>query len=1148
MATQTWNLYTGTGAESNRSDHLLMKAVATFNPDYKTTVARLSVTYTITKTSSTGMTNPGTRYGILTTGTEVNSSGQIIATKRGSLLKASSALATITDLSKGGSITKTVTFDFTKGSSEITYSGVTFLINDNDTSTDYNDKGTYQWTGQQQETVTSSPSRFAVISFTVPVGYTNVLNPAAGSIKFNDSSTTPLIVTPNASITVSWAAGTAESNNPIKQYEVTLNGTTKTTATTSVTFSNLNLGRGRSYKATVKSIPTISGFGPTTGVESTNQVKGNNPPDAPTVTLTGGDTISGVYYIKTGNSVTFSLSSTDAEGHTKTYYRNNTNSISGATAIEGTSWSTSTGGTYFFWAKDSLGEYSSVSSKSFTVGATLAGSMGATTSATTYSHDNNGTTITYTTAGTNTITLSSAGVGTKTYKWSLMYGASRSSMTSTQSLSSTSNSCTWAYDKDWGQYYYISCQIEDSLGQILDLRYPSTNNNAYYVPTKPIFNTNIYNQLGANISTMPAGNVENSVANDFYQTMVTSLTKDTSIKLTFSITSNAAVDWYTGADISTYQSSGVIPLIITNTSSAATYTLTITPTSDWGGAISPKTYTITRTGLPRINSSGTRYSASNIKAASPTSIKPFTETGSYNFKFLKGNMVSNNNYAATSSSNTTLWLTYDNKEVQVLKQGTWTTDSTNGYVTVPATRGGTTAAAGLYNWGTNILGLNLNSSNVVGLRIKFTDVFGQTYHIDKPDYLTLNFVEIPSISFTIGKSGDSASGTTVKEGDTITYTPNITFYNTDKAVTINTYIYRSTSASSQTGGEWELYNGINSNNGVTYTPSRGTSTASAIVYNTPITTYTVGEITYSRYLFFKISITYGSDTINSEVSPTYYVSQRHKQITDLSAGATFINKKFGYTTTLTDRGGGKITSGTSDTAAGLGTVKYGLQFSKTNDFSIIKTQDTTPIPNKKYYYINNGIYVEFEGETFVQGVEYYDEITYQWLDPSDSLVTSMNPTWRASSSSGGAASYFGSNIDLGSGWSFYNIRAVYQTKIGSVTKTSYSPVDTIYNISPTISYRQNQIGINTNNIEESPEFAVVIRAATVGETKVEHIKLQSANNTATINLDTGNLEGFKVNNGNIMSSDTSSRIFVQSSQPSSGMSTGDIWIDISNLT
>lgn len=164
------NLYTA--AESNRSDYLKLKVTYTFNANYSDTVARLSITYTITKSTSTGYSSPPTRYGILTSGTAVNSSGQI--TTSGSLLKAIQ-LDSITDITtSGGTITKTINFDFVKGTSAITYSGVTFLINNNDTSTtqtpgtDSTTEGSYLWTGQQGSSVTAKPTGFAIMSLTIP--------------------------------------------------------------------------------------------------------------------------------------------------------------------------------------------------------------------------------------------------------------------------------------------------------------------------------------------------------------------------------------------------------------------------------------------------------------------------------------------------------------------------------------------------------------------------------------------------------------------------------------------------------------------------------------------------------------------------------------------------------------------------------------------------------------------------------------------------------------------------------------------------------------------------------------------------------------------------------------------------------------------
>lgn len=1061
--------------------------------------------------NATGTTTYVTDYGTLITSTEgttLDKGWEIKSkvTKSGSTTIYNNATVLVKPVDSSSSPSKPYNFTitWTKSTNDaINLSNVALFFFKHATSIEAPSNGSYAFIGKKDEQ-TANYSRYYTQALSVGAGYSKTTAPSSVSTSVD-------LQKPGGSVKISWSGAAAGTSNPITGYRIywrrganpttsTNDGSHDVSITTTSGSWTMDSFAGASYRDNtyyfkVLTLGTISGYN--SDISSDNATcKVNNLPNPPTVTINQGTTTIGstIYRNKSGTTtIKMTPSATETDEQTNTYYYTiNTTSGTKTKWDNTTNFTPSSTTTYYFWSYDTMEFSSSYTTKTITIGANLAGSMGATTSTTTYS--NNGTT--YTTAGTNTVNLTSGstGVGTKTYSWSLVCGST------TQSLSSTSNSCTWQYpgSNGWGKTYQIKCEVSDQLSQSF-----TVTSSTYTIPSAPTFNDNIYNQLGTNVSTMPTTNVTGSVANDFYQTVVTSLTKDTSVTLAFSMTSNATAGWYTGASNSTYQNSGVIPLTITNTSAATAYTLTITPTSAWGGAISPKTYTITRTGLPRIDSNGTRYSASNISTASPTSIKPFTESSVYNFSFLKGNMVSNNNYATTSSSNTSLWLFYGGTEVQVANQGTWTTNSTTGYITVPATRG-TAATAGLYNWKTNTLGLNLNSSNVVGLRIKFTDVFGQTYSIDKTNYLTLNFVETPSISFSISNSVSATSGTVIREKDTITYTPNITFYNTDKAVTIKTYVYKATSVStpSATASGWSLYSGTSSTNGVTYTPNRGTSANSAIIYNTPIT-YTVGEITESKYLYFKIAVTYGSTTTNSTVPTTYYVSQRHVSIT-LPFTATFFNNNFSYTSSLNDRGGGKITTSASDKAAGLGMVKYGLQFSQTNDFS-----------------------------------------TYQWLNSSGNLVNTE--AWR-NSSTGGSASYSGLNISLGTGWSFYNIRAVYQTNIGSVTKISYSSVVTIYNTAPTISYRKNQIGININNIEESPEFAVVIGAATVGETKVEHIKLQGANNTATINLDTGNLEGFKVNNGNIMSSNTSSRIFVQSSQPSSGMSTGDIWIDISNLT
>lgn len=940
----------------------------------------------------------------------------------------------------------------------------------------------YTFVGKKDSSLSGNYSRYYTQSLSVGVGYSATSAPTSISIKDSIS-----IQKPGEKIIVQWSGATAGTSNSINGYQV-YGGTSSNPTTLLATISSTSTSS--SYEYTIPSTATrgntyyfrvrttgSAGSSYYSGYSSQVSCKVNTLPTAPTITLSGVTILNNVNYIKSNGTATFSFSSNDADGHAITYYRNTTNSISGATAITGTSWSTSTGGTYYFWAKDSLGEYSSVSSKSFTKN--VKPSANGTNLTLTRTNQYTSNQITnwlkdyYYTAGKATITGVTSTCGVASYTWNIRtYNYSGGDTTPTfvtvvkdyTSTTTTTNSCNYSYpiNGDWGKAYKIRCIITDKLGE----QSSEIISDGYCViPPTPSFNTNIYNQLGTNVSTMPTTNVAGSVTNNFYQTVVTSLTKDTSISLTFSLTPTATVGWYSGASNTTYRSSGVIPLTISGASRDTSYTLRITATAAWGNSFY-KDYTIKRAGEPKVQIGSTiRNFSSDDITLHGTEVKPFTSTANLNFSFKLG--LTGYNFTESALENADAFLFANSTKTRIKeKQNRQTTD---GERYIYTQQGGENPDSGLYNWNTNTLNLNINSAtNPVSFRIEFTNVFGETFYYTKSG-LNFNFVETPTVSVTIGSSAGSTEGTILKENDTITYTPNITFYNTDKAVTIRTYIYRSTSTSSQIGGSWELYNGTNSNNGITYTPSRGTSTNSAIIYNTPIT-YTVGEIIESKYLYFKINITYGSNTINSNIPGTYYISQRHKKVDNLSVNVSYENDLFSYTTLLADRGGGLITTSADDTATGLTKVNYGLQFSQTNDFS-----------------------------------------TFLWLNSEGALVEpSENPDWRTTwvpsqEQRIPPSSYTDSNIDLGSNWDFYNIRPVYYTKIGDIEKTTYGLISTIYGISPTISYRKNQIGVNISNIENRYPEAII---AVGGATDKKYIEFHTVTANASIDLTTGALDGF----------------------------------------
>ena len=211
-------LYKGNGAESNRSDYIELRATLDITNETDTTLM-ITINYTIEKSTPNSMTDPGMRYGLLVKGFSVDDNGQI--TNRGSIIgycefKDSDAIKDVY-----GEQTGFVTFEFRKGEYATTYTGVTFLINDNFDSTTWNNDGTYMWTGQKGSSVNYPPDSYDVTEFTVP---------ALGSSTIPTKCSAPTSVTasagfvkPGDKITISWSGAEAGINNDIQKYRVYYN-------------------------------------------------------------------------------------------------------------------------------------------------------------------------------------------------------------------------------------------------------------------------------------------------------------------------------------------------------------------------------------------------------------------------------------------------------------------------------------------------------------------------------------------------------------------------------------------------------------------------------------------------------------------------------------------------------------------------------------------------------------------------------------------------------------------------------------------------------------------------------------------------------------------------------------------------------------
>lgn len=82
--------------------------------------------------------------------------------------------------------------------------------------------------------------------------------------------------------------------------------------------------------------------------------------------------------------------------------------------------------------------------------------------------------------------------------------------------------------------------------------------------------------------------------------------------------------------------------------------------------------------------------------------------------------------------------------------------------------------------------------------------------------------------------------------------------------------------------------------------------------------------------------------------------------------------------------------------------------------------------------------------------------------------------------------------------------------VNPLSKTFYSNEYTLYNSSPTVSYRKNQVGININLSEIDRDNAAFVIGAHSGRSEVVFLGVGGA---STINIDTGAIDGFIIDGG-----------------------------------
>lgn len=1092
-----FNLYKGDGAESNRSDYIKLRATLAITNETDTDV-EITINYTIIKTTPNNMTVPGTRYGLLVEGFSVNEEGQI--TNRGSII-GHWTLNQINDVY--GEQTDYVTFRFDKGERATTYTGVTCLINDNLDSTTWNNDGTYMWTGQKGGSVSYPPDNYAVTEFTIP---------ARGSSTTPTKCSAPTSVTANAGyvkpgdkVTISWSGAEAGVNNDILKYRVYYrkkeppvlgpndyfgsyydgykDSESSTSTSVDITISG---DREDKYFFKVRTICSNSLYNSDLS-EAVATCQINQLPPAPTVTPEKTIIPSG------GGLISFALSATDSDGQTTSFYYSTT-----TTTPDGEKTEISNGGTievkdettYYFYTFDGLEYSESYTSQLITV--------------------NIKPTIT---------SITTTGIGTL-YTSDLLTNDSYKDSFYTQvkgalKLSKNANYITWyaryatipesgsvlKWEKtiDLGTNNDLNARLDLSLNtefkkldnivyqigasyndgiEDSDISWGDTNFVIAPVPT-----------IGDFINQYGTTNVKYSTSNHFYHKASIIATKDSSVTSIDARIYGATVTT-SKYIISDYQHDGYFKINIEGTNKNTEYTLDFTINRVIGSVT--KEFTIYSAGLP-YKSRMAVFSESDIFSQTAP-LKAYSDTSNftislYNFFGTTDYAYANKNYDGNPNPSNCLSFTLVKGSKSLDIKPTYRNDSSNSNLYFDYKKD--FYKTELLN-GSNPLELDLEAVNSVGLKITFKDVFGQSYSITKQDYLKLDFrepfINEDGFSISVLRNNNEVIGN-IQEGDEVKFTLKWKSYNSQVA-TIESYIYRSSTIVDNPSNitSWERYQ--DNSNYIWNIDTSEVIPTELIRSGTGKKIYTVGQLNKSNYVYFKISTTINGQSKNY-YTDSYRITQRHVSVS--KAGFSSFNydsdnQKISYVHTPYDSGGGNTPNNMNDTSGGIEKLEIGIQYS--TDFNSESSE-------KKY--------ISFDGTK---------------SDNFVALITRPSPEITIADEESDNTTEYTHFFKI-ENFSYYNIRLVFQTTIGSIVKIGYGEETTIYNITPTVAYRKNQLGINSipENFEGdgfNPEESIkdtsilIIQSAT----NKNNIYFITPNHRIKFNINDGKIDGILLDAGN----------------------------------
>lgn len=991
----------------------------------------------------------------------------------------------------GTSIPKSgVTFDKSwtiPNDGTITYENCALFLSKSPNNVETNSNEAYLFIGKKLKPNVEDKLRYYTENLSIEPDYTPCTAPTSVTASAG-------FVKPGDKVTISWSGAEAGLNNNIRKYQVyykkdgppniMYNGYDGVIESTSTSVDiTMPDARGSDYYFKVRTVGWAIGYNSNLS-EAVATCRINQLPSAPTVAPKNIIIPSG------GGSITFSLTATDDdEGQTTSFYY--------STVPDGEKTEISNGGTieinapttYYFYTFDGLEYSESYTSQSITVNTkptiTSITTTGAGTLYTSQLLTNDSYQNSFYTQVSSTLELSKTSVSITWYaryapiptsgsvlKWEKTIDlGTNNDLNARLDLSSNTD-----FKKLANIVYQIGASYNDGI-EDSDISWGDTNFVIAPVPT-----------IGDFINQYGTTNVKYSTSNHFYHEASIIATKDSSVTSIEATINNDATVITSG--IRGYLNDGYFKINIIGTNKNTKYTLEFTINRVIGSVT--KKFEIYSAGLPYKGNNGeATFGISDIY--NQATLKAYSDTGDftislYNFFETLSYSSAKKNYDGTKLPTSCLSFDFvkDSKTLNIIP--TYDRDSSSDsilYFTYKKDFYKTLAES-------NPLELNLEAANSVDLKITFTDVFGQSYSITKQGYLTLDFrepfINEDGFSISVLRNNNEVIDN-IREGDKVKFILNWESYNSQVA-TIESYIYRSSTIVDNPSNitSWERYQ--NNSNYIWNIDTSEVIPTGLIRHGTSNKIYTVGQLNKSNYIYFKISTTINEQS-RDYYTDGYRITQRHVSVS--KAGFSSFNydsdnQKISYVHTPYDSGGGNTPNDMNNTSGGIEKLEIGIQYS--TDFNSESSE-------KKYISSTGG-----ESDNFV------------------ALITRPSPGITIADEGSDNTTEYTHSFKI-ENFSYYNIRLVFQTTIGSIVKIGYGEETTIYNITPTVAYRKNQLGINSipENFEGdgfNPEESIkdtsilIIQSAT----NKNNIYFITPNHRIKFNINDGRIDGILLDAGN----------------------------------